>query len=416
MKRKKAWIRALIPTIAAAAFLGLAFMNKSRAASPAYHIETLSRGDIESLIATSGTLAAIDTVDVGSQVSGKIVRLYADYNSVVKAGQVVAEIDPEILVSKVALRQANSDSAAAVLEQAKTELETARKKFERVGNLHQSRLVSAEAYETAQSAFAAARAAVRIAEGDATQALSTLQSSRVDLAYSTVRTPISGTVISRVVSVGQTVAASYEPPVLFKIASDLRKMQVLCSIDEAVIGQVKEGQSVRFTVGAFPDESFNGRISQVRNSAATSSNVVTYTAVVEAENPQLILRPGMTAAVQIVAARARNIVRIPSSALNFKPTTLTDEQTNQAARLRRSLKPGWRLVWVMNAGGVLEPRAVTVGIADKTYSEAAAGGLQAGQKIVTGFQTAADATALSAQDGPPMPPPDGMMPPPPPIK
>jgi len=410
MKKKRNLLRIWVPVLAAVSFLGLAFMNKGRAAGPATKFEILARDDIESLVSTSGTLAAENTVDVGSQVSGKIIRLFADYNSEVKAGQVVAELDQENLRSQVETRKANYESALASLEQAKSERDLAVKKYERVRSLHQNRLVSSEDAETAESACVAAKVAVRIAEGNVIQARSALDSSRVDLSYAVVRTPISGTVITRSVTVGQTMAASYEAPVLFKIASDLGSMRVECSVDEAEIGRIKEGQTARFTVGAYPGETFEGVVRQVRNSALTTSNVVTYVAVISARNPGRLLKPGMTASVSIVAARAVNILRVPAAALSFKPSSLTPEQELRNAALRPSLKPGVSIIWRLGAEGLIEPVLVKIGLSDKTYCQILSGEVEAGQKIVTGFQTGS-AASMSTQDFPP-PPPDGMMPPP----
>jgi HlyD family secretion protein len=414
MKKRKRLIRTLGPVLAAVSLLGLAFLNKGRAAGPAYRYEVLARGDIEALVSTSGTLAAEYTVDVGSQVSGKIVRLFADYNSEVKAGQVVAELDQEILRSQVETREANYQSALASLEQSKSERVLAQKKYERARSLNQDKLVSSEDTETAESAAAAAQSAVRVAEGNAAQALSSLESSRVNLSYAVVRTPISGTVITRSVSVGQTVAASYEAPVLFKIASDLASMRVECSVDEAEIARIKEGQSARFTVGAYPAETFSGVVRQVRNSSTTNSNVVTYTAVIDAQNPGRLLKPGMTASVSIVAAKVVGVLRVQAAALSFKPAALTVGQERRFAELRKSIKPGVSVIWRLDAAGGLEPVLVKTGVTDKTYCQILSGEVEAGQKIVTGLQTGS-AAAVSTQDFPP-PPPDGMMPPPPPNK
>jgi len=331
-----------IIVIVVGAILGYSLVKKGSAESLKYRTETLAKGDIESLVVTSGTINPVDIIEIGSQVSGKIEKLYADFNSQVKAGQVVAELDQSILKAKVDQNEANYQSALARLEQAKVTLENAKKKYERTQDLFSRDLVSFEEKETVEANFVAARVGLQTAESSVAQAKSQYDSSKVDLSYAIIRSPIDGTVITRAVNIGQTVAASMQAPVLFKVASDLTKMQVQCAVDEADIGRVKDGQKVRFTVDAFQGEIFNGEIQQVRNSPTTSQNVVTYPTIIDAPNPDLKLRPGMTATVSIITGEARGVLRVPNTALRFTPPISQEERDKLLveARPQHPGKPG----------------------------------------------------------------------------
>jgi HlyD family secretion protein len=323
--KKRIILGAVILVIIAGAILGYSLIKKGKTEGPSYRTEKIALGDIEALVTTSGTINPVDLVDVGSQVSGKIVKLYADYNSQVKVGQIVAELDQELLKAKVDQNQSNYESALARLEQAKSTLDNAKRKNDRTLDLFQRNLVSFEEKETAEAAYIGAKVGIQTSQASVSQAKSQFDSSKVDLSYAIIRSPIDGTVITRNVNLGQTVAASFSAPVLFKIASDLSKMQVTCSVDEADIGKVQEGQKVRFTVDAFPGETFNGAIRQVRNSAQTVQNVVTYETIVTAGNPQGKLKPGMTATVSIITGEAKAAVKVPNAALRFTPNLPAEE-------------------------------------------------------------------------------------------
>ncbi|MCX6559740.1 MAG: efflux RND transporter periplasmic adaptor subunit [Candidatus Aminicenantes bacterium] len=331
---KKKTIFGLIAILAVALVVFFVFIKKGKADQPKYRTEVLAKGDVEALVTTSGTINPVDIVDVGSQVSGKITKLYADYNSKVTAGQLMAELDQAIQQAKVESNQANYQSSLASLEQAKVTLENAKKKQDRTQDLFQRNLVSFEEKETADANFVNARVGVQTADARVSQAKSTLDQSKVDLSYCIIRSPINGTVIDRPVNVGQTVAASMTAPVLFKVASDLTKMKVQCAVDEADIGKVKEGQKVRFTVDAFQGETFTGIILQVRYAAVTTQNVVTYATIVDAPNPDVKLRPGMTATVSIITGEARGTLRIPNAAMRFTPALPQEELQKLLATLR----------------------------------------------------------------------------------
>jgi len=317
---KKKWIIAAALVGVVAIVVGAAVLKNGKSDGPKYRTEAVSRGDIEALVTTSGTLNPVTTVEVGSQVSGKIDKINVDFNSQVKKGDILAELDLSILQSKIDQNNANFLSAQASLERSQVTLDNLKKKYERAMTLFEKNLISFEEKESAEASYLSAKTDVTSASARLEQAKSQLESSKLDLSYAIIRSPIDGVVISRDMNVGQTVAASFQAPKLFSIANDLSKMQVECTVDEADIGKVAEGQKVRFTVDAFPDDSFNGVVKQVRYSPTISQNVVTYTTIVDVNNPGMKLRPGMTATVAIITGEAKNALRVPNSALRFTPS------------------------------------------------------------------------------------------------
>jgi len=433
---------AVILAVIAGLILGYSLIKKGKNEVPKYRTETLAKGDVEALVVTSGTVNPVDIIEIGSQVSGKIVKLHADFNSVVKAGQIVAEIDQDILKAKVEQNEASYQSRQASLEQARVNLENAKKKWDRTQDLFSRQLVSYEDKETAEANYVGAKVSVLVAEASLAQQKSALDQSKVDLSYAIIRSPIDGTVITRNVNLGQTVAAGYTTPVLFKVASDLTNMQVECPVDEADIGRVKEGQKVRFSVDAFQGEVFNGEILQVRNSPTTSSNVVTYATIIRTSNPELKLMPGMTATVSIVTGEARGTLRIPRAALKFNPSLspeetarifeeikakreamrssgqtptpdaegagprpsgpLTEDKRKEFAAARA--RDGFGQVWILEDTGKIRPVPIRTGITDNTYAALLAGDLKEGMTVILGTDGASAATAT--QQGGPM---GGMM-------
>ncbi len=327
MKKKIIWITVIVVILAGSA-IGWALIKKSRDGAVKYRTEAIGKGDIQALVVTSGTLNPIELVDVGSQVSGKIAKLYADYNTTVKAGEIVAELELEPLQMKIQQNEASYKSRVAALEQAKVSMEQLKAKYDRALSLFQKNLLSIEEKEAAEANYLAAKANVTSADASVAQAKIALDLSKVDLSYAVIRSPVDGMVITRKVSVGQTLQAGMTVPVLFQVATDLTKMKVECSVDEADIGRVKEGQKAQFSVEAFPNETFSGVVQQVRYAATTTSNVVTYTTVVNVDNPEKKLRPGMTATVSIIAGEAKNVLRVPNAALRFTPE-LTQAQLAQ---------------------------------------------------------------------------------------
>ena len=339
MKKKVVWI-VVVLVVVAGAILGLTVFRGGKNGEVKYRKEAVGRGDIEALVVTSGTLNPIEIVDVGAQVSGKVEKLYVDFNSQVTRGQVVAELDQEPLKMKIDQNEANYKSRAASLERAKVTLDQAQKKHERSKALFEKELISIEEMDVAEASYLSAKTDLITAEASLAQAKSTLDLSKVDLSYSVIRAPVDGVVISRKINVGQTVQSSFQAPVLFQIATDLTKMKVECSVDESDIGKVKEGQKARFTVEAYQNETFQGIVQQVRFSPETVQNVVTYTTIVNLENPQKKLFPGMTATVSIIVGEAKDVLRVPNAALRFTPALTQPEMEKMLQEMRDRLMAG----------------------------------------------------------------------------
>ena len=295
---------------------------KSRTADkgPVPVTAAVTRGDVIAKVDATGTLAAVTTVQVGSQVSGTIKALYADYNSKVKKGQVVAELDPSLFQTQVEQARATLVKSESDVDRARVELNDATTKAKRAQELYDQKLISRNDLETAIAAAAQADAALKSAQAQVTQARAALNQNQVNLGHSIIRAPIDGVVISRNVDVGQTVAASLSAPTIFVIAQDLAHMQVSASIDESDIGRVAAGQPVTFKVDAYPNQTFTGTVSQVRLEPKTEQNVVSYTTMIDVPNEGLRLKPGMTANVTVQTATNENVLRVPNAALRFSPT------------------------------------------------------------------------------------------------
>jgi len=304
-----------------------------RAATPEPTVTTqpLTRGDIVDAVGATGTLEAVETVDVGTQVSGVVDALYADFNTIVKKGQVIAKLDPQLMQTQIEQQQANVTRAEADLERLRIGLADAWQKLERARQLVERSLIPRTELETTEVNVKSAEAQIRSSEALLAQARAQLNNWRVNLNYTTITAPIDGIVISRNVDQGQTVAASMNAPTLFVIAADLSRMQVIANIDEADVGRMRPGQTVTFRVDAFPTDRFTGTVSQVRLQPAVVQNVVTYSTVISVPNPELKLKPGMTAQVNIEIARRNNVLRVPTSATRFRPTSEMFTALNQSA-------------------------------------------------------------------------------------
>jgi HlyD family secretion protein len=450
MKKKVIWIVAIVILIAGS-ILGVTLIQKGKGSVAKYRKEALARGDIEAVVVTSGTLNPIVLVDVGSQVSGKIVKLFADFNSQVKQGQIVAQLDMQPLKLQVEQSDANYKSSLAALERAKATLAQLKNQYERAQSLFDKKLMAYQDKETAEANYLGAKADVTSAEANLVKAKSQLDQSKVNLDYSIIRSPSDGIVINKEVNEGQTLQANFAAPVLFQVATDLTKMKCACSVDEADVGKVKEGQNVRFTVEAFPNEAFSGSVQQVQFEPQTVSNVVTYQTIVNVANPELKLRPGMTATVTIIVGEAKNVLRVPNSALRFTPTLTTAEMekiTKEAAERMQAQRQqqggasgapaasdpagGQRAqaqaqgsqmgtrsgsgqggtrrqasrVWVQDKAGKLHMIFVRPGITDNTYTEVLRAELTEGDEVligVAGPNVASSTTSQSSsRGGPPM--------------
>jgi HlyD family secretion protein len=353
-----------------------------------------TQGDVIQSVTASGTLSPVVTVEVGSQTSGRIAELLVDYNSEVKAGQVIARLDPQITEGAVAQARARLSSARADLTRAQATLTNAKQTYERTVALEQAGSVATADVEAALAAKRSAEASVVAAKAGITEATASLKQADVNLAYTTITSPIDGVVISRSVDVGQTVAASLSAPVLFVIAEDLRKMEVHTSVAESDVGQLAAGMKVEFTVDAYPEDTFTGTVKQVRYEATTVSNVVTYDAVVEVTNDQLKLRPGMTANVTFVVADARDVLTVPSKALRYRPATAKKpERSERGKRDRKSAA-----VWVLR-DNVPVRVAVQTGLTDGTTTAVTSDELAPGDLVITGDSTAKKATTQTQGQG-----------------
>ena len=307
---------------------------------PVVTTQQLTRGDIVDSVGATGTLEAVETVDVGTQVSGVVQQLHADFNSIVRKGQVIAKLDPSIIETQIEQQTANVTRAEADLERLKVGLADAQQKFERAKQLATRNLIPQSELETAEVNVKSAQAQIQSSAAALSQARAQLNNQKVNLGYTTIVAPIDGIVISRNVDQGQTVASSMNAPTLFVIAADLTKMQVLANIDEADVGRMRPGQHVTFRVDAFPNDTFQGTVQQVRLQPAVVQNVVTYSTVIAVPNTELKLKPGMTANVNIEIARRANVLRIPNAALRFRPTNEMFAALNQQPPPEMQRGPG----------------------------------------------------------------------------
>jgi len=347
-------------------FLGV----KQRNNNPKFRLEKVVRGEIISSVTATGTVNPVTTVQVGTQVSGTIKEIYADFNSPVTKGQLIAQIDPAPFEAQVEQAKANLFSAKANKEKAEATLIDAQRTLKRNQQLFAEDLIARSDLDTAETNYETAKAALNAAEAQITQAEAALKYAETNLRYTKILSPVDGIVISRNVDVGQTVAASFQTPTLFTIAQDLTKMQVNASVDEADIGKVKVEQPVTFTVDAYPEITFNGKVEQVRNSPTTIQNVVTYDVIIEVANPELKLKPGMTANVTIIVAQKKGVLKIPNSALRFSPPKLDKKKEEKGLG-----------VWTIK-NGQLQHIPVVIGISDENFTELIRGNIREGEEVI----------------------------------
>ncbi len=372
---RKGVLVVLVILAAAAVAAGGYYRYGSRIPAPEVTTLAVSRGDVAEVVGATGTLEALTTVQVGTQVSGTVQSLYADFNSIVHKGQVVARLDPSLFETQVAQGRANLVRAQADVERQKVALEDAQTKAKRARELQAQGLVPALELENAEAALGSAQAQLRSSQAQLVQAEASLNQSAVNLQHTVIEAPIDGIVISRDVDVGQTVAASMQAPTLFVIAADLTKMRVAADVDESDVGRIRPGQSVSFRVDAYPNEEFSGTVVQVRLQPKVTQNVVTYATVIDVPNRQLKLKPGMTATVRLEIARRADVVRVPVAALRFRPSPEMFEALNQPVppELQRggAARPGGAEGATNNAGSGAPPAATTAPAAQSTPAPAA---------------------------------------------
>ena len=368
-----------------------AYLKFYMAVPPQYRTLAVEKGDINQTVSANGTINPVTLVSVGTQVSGTVKKLYVDFNSRVEKGQILLELDNALLAAQQKQSLANVRSAEASLE-----LATANEA--RMRSLFAQEYVSRQELDSAVQAKKAAEAQLQLAQA-------TVEKDRANLAYSVIRSPVSGVVIDRSVDVGQTVAASLQTPTLFKIAQDLSRMQIDANFAEADIGNIRVGQTVRFTVDAFPNRSFKGVVKLIRLNPTTVSNVVTYDVVINVDNPEQILFPGMTAYVNIAVAERRDVLLVPNAALRFKPANAEVQKpaANQKDGNRLSGHPrdGFSGKVYMLENNEPKPISVSLGITDNRNTEITGGELKAGDQLVVGeAQAAVKPTGSSSR--PPM--------------
>jgi HlyD family secretion protein len=412
------------------------------ATEPQVNTAAVTRVDIRPNVQATGTLQAVSTVEVGSQVSGRISELHADFNSVVRKGQVIARLDPSLFQAEVEQAQATRVRLEAEENRAQVQQQDAATKLTRAKDLAAANLIPRQDLDTAQATYDAAIAAVKSAHANVVQARAALNQAQVNLQHTVIEAPTDGVVISRNVEVGQTVAATMQAPTLFVIAGDLSKMQVNASVDEADIGAIRPGQPVRFTVDAYPDRQFRGSVTQVRLQPTVVQNVTTYTTVIDVPNEELLLKPGMTATVTVDTAEREHVLAVQNAALRFRPTAETFAALGQAepepAGRQREARSGngavsasrtrtapdvdrtaadaadWRAAKTIDAAfgpvpvpdtparvwqyrdGRLVSVAIRTGLSDGTMTEVISGPLEEGSTVVTGITLPGTAVASAA--------------------
>ncbi len=411
---KKKWLLGVIVLIVAALAVWF-FTRKGEEAAGRYTMAKVDRGDLEAVVSSTGTLSAVTTVQVGTQVSGRIAKIHADFNQAVKKGELLAMIDTSSLLQNVAEAESAYDRSKAQLKQSKQDLD-------RMQYLFKENIKTKNDLEQAQVNFELAQATLKSEQ-------SSLERARINLSYASIYAPIDGIVIARNIDVGQTVAASFSSPTLFLIANDLSKMQILANVDESDIGQIKESQEVRFTVQAQPNRKFSGQVSQIRLEPTTVNNVVNYTVVINVANKEGLLLPGMTATIDFMVGQAKNVLRVANAALRLKPDAeMVQTLIKQFAASRNSHPgttagrpaqgtgggfPGFAagrggngnrpkdvaFLWVLDASGQPKPVRVKTGISDGQLTAIISGEVKEGMEVIKSITlTAAEQQAAG---GPP---------------
>jgi len=374
----RGWLIATCIVLFALAVAGAAYWVTSSGTTVRYTAVPVTKGTVARTVTATGTVNPVLTIIVGTYVSGVIQQLYCDYNTQVKMGQICAKIDPRPYQTIVDQDKANLAVARAQLEKDNANLTYVKLNYERNLRLVETNAVSKDAADNAKNLYDQAQAQIEFDQATIAQHQSQLDAAQINLDYTNITSPVDGTVVSRNVTMGQTVAASFQTPTLFLIATDLTTMEVDTNVSESDIGGVKEGNKTTFTVDAFPKRTFEGRVAQVRQSPQTVQNVVTYDVVVSAGNSDLTLKPGMTAATRIVTEARADVTRVPNQALRYRPST------SSAAQLPK-LAEGQGRVWVLRQG---QPVAISVviGLDDDSFTEIVDGDLKPGDEVITGEQ------------------------------
>ena len=381
--KKTAIISAVIILLAVTGYI----LFRGKGNEPKFRTEKVTRGDVVMAVTSTGTVNPVTTVLVGTQVSGTIKEIYVDFNSPVKKGQLIARIDPALFEAQVNQARANLFSARANLEKAEATLVDAKRTMERNKELLSKNLIAQSDFDTAETNYETAKASVSAAKAQVVQTEAALSLAETNLYYTKIVSPVEGIVVSRNVDVGQTVAASFQTPTLFSIAQDLTKMQIDANVDESDIGDIKVGQDVEFIVDAYTDITFKGSVWQGRNAPITVQNVVTYDVVIKVDNPELKLKPGMTANVSIITAIKKDVLKIPNAALRFSPS-------EKGVQTPEKKGPG---IWILEKEQPMRI-PVSTGISDGSYTELVSGEIREGQEVIIESLVKANTTTPS---GPP---------------
>lgn len=385
IKISKVWILvAIVVVLAVVAFL---LSGNKKKEQVQFNTAEVAPANIVNTVTATGTIEPVTSVTVGTQVSGIVSKLYVDYNSVVKKGQVIAELDKSNLISELNSAKANLEQAKASLSSAESSLSYQAANFRRNKALYQKGLISGNDYESARLSYQTAMASVSSARDQVSAAREQVKKAQTNLGYATITSPIDGIVLSKSVEEGQTVAASFSTPTLFTIAKDLTNMQVVADVDEADIGDVKVGERVTFTVDAYPDNTFSGTVKQVRQEATTTNNVVTYSVVISAPNADLKLKPGLTATVTIYTQENKGVLSVPSKALRFTP----EKETVGGMKIK-DIANAKNKVWTIEGNTVVAHR-VNIGMTDGSHTQILSG-ISRGAKVITGISS-----AMSDDDG-----------------
>lgn len=397
LRISKVWILvAIVVVLAVVAFL---LSGNKKKEEVQFNTAQVAPANIVNTVTATGTIEPVTSVTVGTQVSGIVSKLYVDYNSVVKKGQVIAELDKSNLISELNSAKASLQQSLASLNSAESSLNYQTANFRRNKTLYQKGLISGNDYESARLSYQTALANVSSAKDQVAAAREQVKKAQTNLGYATITSPIDGVVLSKSVEEGQTVAASFSTPTLFTIAKDLTNMQVVADVDEADIGDVKVGERVTFTVDAYPDNTFSGTVTQVRQEATTTNNVVTYSVVISAPNADLKLKPGLTATVTIYTQENKGVLSVPSKALRFTP----EKETVGGMKIK-DIANAKNKVWTIEGNTIVAHR-VNIGMTDGSHTQILSG-ISRGAKVITGISTASydddssDGTASSGESSP----------------
>lgn len=365
----KKFLIALVVLISIAAIVFFIINNGHK--PPRFKTVPITKGNIIQTVTASGTVNPVVNISIGTQTSGTIQTLYADYNSPVKKGQLLAQIDPSLAQTQVEQSKANWISAKANLAKIISVAENDKKTYERDKVLVKSNFIAKSELDLAESTYKSDLAQIEAAKAQIAQAKAALNNSLTNLRYTKILSPVDGIVVSRSVEIGQTVAASFQTPTLFTVAQDLTKMQIDTNVAEADIGKVQKGQRITFTVDGYPDLTFSGKVKQIRNAATTVSNVVTYDVVINVDNKELKLKPGMTANVSIITAEKKNIFIVPNAALRFVPDSNGDTPLYQTHG-----------IWLLQDDGEPKRLSIETGVSDGNYTEVIGKNIREGQKVI----------------------------------